>query len=69
MITFKLLLQLISNFPLYVTYGLKKYPLGLICLIVISLGIPILSYWDMNIDLKSLKSVLKNIFSYWYYYS
>lgn len=44
MITFKLLLQLISNFPLYVTYGFKKYPLGLICLIVISLGIPILSY-------------------------
>ena len=69
MITFKLLLQLISNFPLYVTYGFKKYPLGLICLIVISLGIPILSYWDMNIDLKSLKSALKNIFSYWYYYS
>ena len=59
MITFKLLLQLISNFPLYVTYGFKKYPLGLICLIVISLGILILSYWDMNIDLKSLKSALK----------
>ena len=59
MITFKLLLQLISNFPLYVTYGFKKYPLGLICLIVISLGIPILSYWNMNIDLKSLKSASK----------
>lgn len=59
MITFKLLLQLISNFPLYVTYGFKKYPLGLICLIVISLCIPILSYWNMNIDLKSLKSASK----------
>ena len=59
MITFKLLLQLISNFPLYVTYGFKKYPLGLICLIVISLGISILSYWNMNIDLKSLKSASK----------
>lgn len=28
MIIFKLLLQLISNFPLYVTYGFKKISAG-----------------------------------------